>query len=448
MPLKPQPFTAPPSAAQAGQTPSQPTGPRIVIIGGGFAGANLARTLERYLPQAQITLLSSENYITYNPLLPEVVGASVLPSHVVAPLRQMVKRTQVRTVQVTRIDLAQREVYYQDEEPGVFHYDHVVLAYGCKANLQLVPGMEKHALPLKTLGDALFLRNRIIARLEQAELSQDPAMRAWLTTFVVVGGGFSGVEVAGEINDFLHTCQRFYHCLARHARVIMVHGGAHLLPELPERLGLFTDNIMQRRNVELHLLARTASVDERGVLLEDGQRIDAGTVICTIGTRPNSLSDDLPLAKERGRIKAAADMSVPGHPGVWALGDCAAVMNAYDEKMSPPTAQFAITQAKQLALNIARQVRGEVTRPFHYRPKGMMSAVGHNRAVAQVFGIGISGFIAWLLWRGYYLLNVPTFSRKARLYLEWNWAMFFPPDTVHLRFTRTERPSVTQEAAD
>lgn len=421
--------------------------PRVVIVGGGFGGASVARALERRLPKAEIVLLSKENYITYNPLLPEVVGASILPSHVVAPLRQMVRRTHVRTVHVTDVDLAAREVRYLGDGPGAFGYDQLVLAYGASANLELVPGMGKYALPLKTLGDALFLRNRIIARLEQAELTHDPDMRAWLTTFVVVGGGFSGVEVAGEINDFIHACRRYYHCLARHARVIMIHSGAHLLPELPEKLGRITATIMRRRNVELYLSARTAAVDDRGVVLADGERIATGTVICTIGSRPNSLSYALPVAKERGRIKTDADMALPGWPGVWALGDCAAVTNAHDASICPPTAQLALSQARQLAHNIARAAQGEATRPFRYRPKGVMSAVGHNRAVAKVFGVNLSGFVAWLLWRGYYLMHVPTLARKARLYLEWSWAMFFPPDTVHLRFTRTERTRTQRTSA-
>ncbi len=417
----------------------QPSQPRLLIVGGGFAGATLTRALERRLPQADITLLSQENYITYSPLLPEVVGASILPSHVVAPLRQMVRHARVRTVRVTRIDLAAKQVHYGGKECGVFDYDHLVLAYGTQANLELTPGMARHALPLKTVGDALYLRNRIIARLEQAELADNAATREWLTTFVVVGGGFSGVEVAGEINDFLRASRAYYACLERQPRVVLIHSGKYLLPELPEKQGRYAERALRRRGVEVRLNLRTAQVDDRGILLSNAEQIAAGTVICTIGTRANTLTDGLPVETLRGRIVTHPDMSVPGYPGVWALGDCAAVPNARDGALSSPTAQFALRQARQLADNLKRSLQQRATRPFNFKPKGVMSAIGHNRAVASVYGVALSGFPAWLLWRGFYLINVPTLARKARLYLEWNWAMFFPPDTSHLRFTRTSR---------
>jgi NADH dehydrogenase len=426
------------SASETTAYPAQ----RVLIIGGGFAGATLTRALERRVPHAYITLLSQENYITYSPLLAEVVGASILPSHVVAPLRQMVRHARVRTVQVSRIDLVAKQVHYQGEDCGLFEYDHLVLAYGNQANLTLTPGMARHALPLKTVGDALFLRNRIIARLERAELADDDALRAWLTTFVVIGGGFSGVEVAGEISDFLHASRAYYGCLRHKPRVVLIHSGKHLLPELPETLGRYSESALLKRGVEIYLNMRTQVVDERGVLLNNGEQILAGSVICTIGTRANTLTDGLPVETLRGRIVTQADMSVPGYPGVWALGDCAAVPNAHDSAISSPTAQFALRQAHQLAANLALSLQQRATRSFDFKPKGVMSAIGHNRAVASVFGVNMVGFPAWLLWRGFYLLNVPTLARKARLFLEWNWAMFFPPDTSHLRFTRTERQDV------
>jgi NADH dehydrogenase len=419
----------------------------IVIVGGGFAGAKLAACLERRLPDGwSVTLLSRDNFITYNPLLPEVVGASLLPGHVIAPLRQVATRSRVYMVQVTDIDLAERTVRYLGEGSGEIRFDELVLACGQGANLALVKGMARYALPLKTLGDSLFMRNRAIVRLEQAELQPDPATRRWLTSFVVIGGGFSGVEVAGGLADFLRASKRYYKSIGD-VRVQLVHSGDRLLPELSPSLGRFAERKMREQGIDVRLNARCVRVDDRGITLADGDVLAAGTVICTIGTAPNPLVADLPLAKVRGRLEVASDMSVPGAQGVWAIGDCAAVPNARDGSVSPPTAQFAERQARQLASNIVRKLRGERTRPFSYKPIGQLSAIGHNKAVAEILGMKLAGFVAWLMWRGAYLLKIPTLGRKARLFLEWNWAMFFPPDIAHLGYARTRRttPRSTEE---
>jgi NADH:quinone reductase (non-electrogenic) len=415
----------------------------IVIVGGGFAGIELARRLERRLPACwQTTLLSQDNFVTYNPLLPEVVGASVLPGHVVAPLRQMVKRARVRMVTVSEIDLADKTVSYLGEGAGVMHYDQLVLACGQQANLA------RYALPLKTLGDALFLRNRVVSRLEHAELQPNAELRRWLLTFVVIGGGFSGVEVAGELVDFLRASIRFYpNIRMEDIKVVLVHGTDRLLPELTASLSDYALRQMQMDGLDIRLHARVVNIDDGGVELGDGMRIRAGTVVCTIGTKANALLNDIGLPMERGRIATAADMSVPQFPGVWAIGDCAAVPNAYDQRTAPPTAQFAVRQARQVAANICAKLRDEPTKPFSYRPMGQLSSVGHNRAVAELFGLRVSGFVAWLIWRGVYLLKVPTLARKVRLFLEWNWAMFFPPDLSHFSYRLTPRHVTAASAA-
>lgn len=413
----------------------------LVIIGGGFAGMKAAQALEHTLPPDWVlTLVSQENFITFNPLLPEVVGASILPGHVIAPHRQMVHCSHVCMAQVTGIDPGTRTIHYLGEGTGTMQYDQLVLAVGTNANLDIVKGMASYALPLKTLGDALFLRNRVIARLEQAELQPDRAARRWLTTFVVVGGGFSGVETAGELVDFLHASLRFYKRLSREdVRIVLLHSGEHLVPEMSPSLGAFALKKMRRLGVDVRLNARAMRVTDRDVHLGDGEIIEAGTVVCTIGTQPNPLLEQIPAMKNRGRLVVNPDFSVPGVEGVWAAGDCAAVVNGLDGKVAPPTAQFAEAQAKQLAANIVAKLAGRDTRPFRYRPKGQLASIGHNKAVAEIFGVKLSGFIAWLMWRGLYLLRIPTFARKSRLFLEWNWAMFFPPDIAHLGYRRTQR---------
>jgi len=288
----------------------------------------------------------------------------------------------------------------------------------------------------------LFLRNRIIARLEQAELQPDPEHRRWLTSFIVVGGGFSGVETSGELVDFLYASLKYYKRIRREElRIVLLHSGDRLLPELSASLGEFTLRKMRSRGVDVRLGTRAVCVTDRHVELESGEIIAGGTVICTIGTQPNSLLDSIPAVKNRGRLVVNPDMSVPGVDGLWAAGDCAAVINSLDGKVCPPTAQFAEAQAAQLAANILSRLAGEPTKAFRYRPKGQLSSIGHNNAVAEVLGLKLSGFIAWLMWRGLYLLRIPTLARKTRLFLEWNWAMFFPPDISHLGYRRTLRRS-------
>jgi NADH dehydrogenase len=413
----------------------------LVVVGGGFAGLKVTQALEHTLPpEWTLTLISQDNFITFNPLLPEVVGASILPGHVVSPHRLMIHCSHVCMAQVTQIDTANQIVHYLGEGAGTMRYDQLVLACGTNANLDIIKGMGNYALPLKTLGDALFLRNRIIARLEQAELQPDAEHRRWLMSFVIVGGGFSGVETAGELADFLRASLRYYKRIrAQELRIVLLHSGERLLPELSASLGAFTLRKMRTQDVEVRLNARAVNVTDRAVHLEAGDIIEAGTVICTIGTQPNDLLAQIPAPKARGRLMVNPDMSVPEAKGVWAAGDCAGIVNEVDGNVCPATAQFADAQAKQLAANIVLKLKGAQTRPFRYRPKGQLSSIGHNKAVAEIMGLKLSGFIAWLLWRGLYLLRIPTMARKTRLFLEWNWAMFFPPDISHLGYRRSAR---------
>ncbi len=411
----------------------------LVIIGGGFAGTKLVTEIEKSLPpEWNIYLLSKTNFVTYNPLLPEVVGASVLPGHVQAPIRLMVGRTRVRMVTVDRVDLEQKKVIYHNNEPGELAFHHLVFACGLAANTAMIEGLDRFSLPLKTVGDALYIRNAIVERLEQATIHPDPERRKVLTTFIIIGGGFSGVEVAGEMEDFLASAQRYYKNVSlKDCRIILLHSGDCLLPELPRELGKKVEQIFSKRSIDVRLNTRASKVEQEKVILSDGQTIEGATIICTIGTVPHQLCQNDALPLERGRILTAPDMSVQYLAGVWALGDCALVPNAYDGQLSPQTAQFADRQAGALAKNIVSRLSGNPTKPFSYKPAGLLASIGHNKAVAQVYGIQISGFVAFLMWRFIYLLKVPTFSRKARIFLEWSWAIFFPPDISHLGFKRT-----------
>ena len=415
----------------------------IVIVGGGFAGTTLASALERRLPPGhRIVLVSEESYTTFNPMLAEVVGASVFPEHVVAPIRQMLgnaRSSQFIMGRVTDVDVEQRFVTMSTlAGPQQIDFEHLVLAFGTRANLDLVPGMATHALPLKLVGDAMFIRNRVLQRIARIELEADPVVRRRLGHFIVIGGGFSGVEVAGELADFLRGALRFYPRVQREElRVTLLQDADRLLLELPESLGRAAARSLEARKVEVRLGTRAARVNASGVTLTDDRVLDGDTVICTVGTKPNPLVERLGLALQRGRIETDRDLSVRGTLGVWAIGDCALVHNGMSRTIAPPTAQFAVAEAHALAHNIAARAAGRPTRAFSHVSKGMMATTGHLKGVAQLYGLRLTGLPAWLLWRAYYLSRMPTLGRKVRIWVEWSWSMFFAADITHLRFTRT-----------
>jgi len=409
--------------------------PSIVIVGGGFAGTTAARELQRRLPRgASLTLVSEESYTTFNPMLPEAVGAAIFPEQAVAPIRAMlVPATRFVMGTVESIRTKERTLSCDTlAGPRTLAYDHLVLAFGSRARLDLVPGMAEHALPLKTVGDALHIRNVVLRRAARIELESDPALRRRLGRFIVIGGGFSGVEVAGSLADCLAGIRRYYPRIAAgELGITLLQDIDRLLPELPPRLGQAALRSLASRGVNVLTGARAGEVFENGVHLADGRLIEGCTVVCTIGTRPNALVEGLDVPKDRGRIAVAPDLSVPGHEGLWAIGDCALVPN--NGGFAPPTAQFAVQEAKHLALNILNQER----RPFRHRSRGMMASVGHLKGVAEVLGVPLSGLAAWLVWRAYYLSRMPTLGRKLRIFVEWTWGMFFPTDITHLRFTRS-----------
>ena len=415
-------------------------GPHIVIAGGGFAGTTLVRTLQRRLPrEAALTLISEESYTTFNPMLPEAVGAALFPEQTVAPIRAMLApRTRFVMGRISKVNTRAKALTCETLAGArIFTYSELVLALGSRARLDLVPGMAEHALPLKTVGDALHIRNTVLRRAATIELEDDPLVRRRLGRFIVIGGGFSGVEVAGQLADCLAGIRRYYP-RAGAFDVVLLQDIERLLPELPPALGSAAARSLASRRVDVKLGARASEVTAMGVRLADGSFLDAGTVICTIGTRPNHLIEGLKLPMERGRIVVERDMSVPGTAGLWALGDCALVPNAHDGSFAPPTAQFAVREAQTLARNVLARLQGRPTSAFRHRSLGAMATIGHLKGVAQVLGVPLTGIAAWFLWRAYYLSQMPTLGRKVRIFVEWTWGMFFRVDITHLRFTRSE----------
>jgi len=412
---------------------------RIVIVGGGFAGANLSHLLQKKADAFEITLVSEESYTTFNPMLAEVVGATVFPEHVVAPLRERTRRAQFVMGTVGRIGFERKRLYCDTLKGEVgIDYDELVLAYGNRARVDLIPGMAEHAVVLKTVGDAMHIRNLVLRRLALIELESDAQLRRCLGHFVVVGGGFSGVEVAGAIADSLREIRRYYPRVnADELKVTILQNGDRLLPELPDCLGEAAKKSLLKRGVDVLTMTGAKAVSAKSIQLDGERTLDTCTTICTIGTMPNALTSRLTgLACERGRIVTQPDLSVAGVHGVWAIGDCALIRNG-DDGLAPPTAQFAVAEAKHLAKNLLARVHGRPTQPFAHRSRGSMATVGHLKGVAQIFGIRMAGLPAWLLWRAYYLSQMPTFGRKLRIFVEWTWGMFFPPDITHFRFTRS-----------
>jgi NADH dehydrogenase len=419
---------------------------KIVIIGGGFAASKCARTLRKELARdtCSIALFSKENHMVFHPLLADVAGASIHPDSAAATLRQMLPGVECRTESIDRIDISSAQIEYQNDRGQLEHehYDHLVIACGAESNLGMIPGMSYHAFPFKTMRDAVLLRAHIIQQLEKAEACDSSERRKFYLSFVIIGGGFSGVELAGEVNDLIRGSTRFYHNFNQdEIRITLVHSGSQVLPEVSPSLRDFALRKMKQVGLEVLLDTKAAAATPEGVGLQDGRMISAATVVCTIGTTPDRIVDQLDVRKERGRIVTDADMRVAGLQNVWAVGDCAYIQNAFNNEPSPPTGQFAEREGRQAAANIARVLRGEPTRPFYFKPLGQLCSIGGHRAVAEMFGFRISGFVAWFLWRGVYLLKLPSWSRRIKVGFDWFWDLLFPRDLGTLR-TDHSRPGV------
>jgi NADH dehydrogenase len=356
----------------------------------------------------------------------------------------MLTGVRCRTETVRNIDLARQVVEFDahDGHTGTLPYDHIVIGCGRSVNLGSVPGMADHSFPLKSVGDAMALRAHVIEQLENAEVSSDETQRRWYLSFVVVGGGFSGVEVAGEINDLVRHSRRFYPNISPgDISVTLVHSGDHILPELSMDLRTFAEHEMRKAGITIVLNARVSAATAEGVHLKDERRLRGATIVCTVGTGVPLLVERLNSAKDRGALVTQPDMRLPGYEHAWAIGDCARIVNAHGGELCPPTGQFAERQGRQVAENIVRVMRHQPTRPFAYTPLGVFCAIGGKNAVAEILGRRISGFGAWFLWRSVYLFKLPSWSRRVKVGADWAWDLLFPRDLVNLKTDPTERVS-------
>jgi len=351
--------------------------------------------------------------------------------------------------EVEAIDLEARQVVIShggDAHRHALEYDHLVIALGAITNFYHLPGVEEHALTMKSLGDAIALRNRLIQCLEEAD-PECCRVKTPLLTFVVAGGGFAGVETVAAVNDFVREALRFYpHLTEAQLRVVLVHDGPVILPELGERLGTYAQRKLTERKVEIRVNTKIAGMSAAGVTLGDGTTIPAKTLVWTAGTTPNPLLGTLACPKERGRVVANASLEVPGWSGVWALGDCAVIPDPHTGKPYPPTAQHALRQGWVLAENILAAIGGGQKRAFVFKTIGLLAAIGKRTGVAQILGVNFSGFVAWWLWRTIYLSKLPRLEKKVRVALDWLLDLVFSKDLVkfHTRHAPTMSRAETE----
>ncbi len=414
---------------------------RIVIVGGGFGGVYTAMALEKELrrqPDLNVTLINRANYFLYFPLLPEVLSGGVEPRHVVVPLRTLFHRVRVIEADVRSVDLDRHELLaHRDGLQEFLPYDHLVLATGAEANLAAFPGIEPVAFPFKSAEDAIALHNQIVDCFEAAEFALEAATRRALLTFVVVGGGSTGVECLGEIEAYVNGIMRYYPRLDRHdVRFVLVELADHLINEVGPDLGAYAAKELAGRGIELHLGVSVQHASSEQVTLSDGTVIPTHTLVWTIGTTPGALVKSLDLPKtSKGYLQTEATMAISGHDGVWAIGDCAKIPSP-DGTPYPPTAQHAVREARRLASNLVASLDGRPLAPYVHHTKGTFVSIGNQRGVAMIGKRPVRGFLAWVMWRAVHFMLLPGMDRKARVMVDWLFSRRHRKDIVQLGLRR------------
>jgi NADH dehydrogenase len=428
---------------------------KVLILGGGFAGLYAAMRLDRTLARrsdVEVTLVNRENFFLFTPMLHEVAASDLDITHIVNPIRKLLRRVKFFHGEVESIHLSAKRVslfHGPNRHKHELTYDYLVIALGSTTNFFNLPGLEECGLTMKSLGDAIHLRNRLIDLLEEADFECAFRERSDLLTVVVAGGGFAGVETIAAVNDFLRDAAKYYpHLDNNYIRTVLVHPGPFILPELGPQLGDYAQRKLAERRVEIRVNTKVTATSERGIELSDGTAIEAKTLVWTAGTSPNPILASLPCEKDRGRLAVNEYMEVPGWPGVWALGDCAVVPDPRTRRPYPPTAQHAMRQGRTVAKNVEAAILGGSRKPFVFSTIGLLAAIGRRTGVAQILGVNFSGFIAWFLWRSIYLSKLPRLEKKLRVALDWSLDLFFSKDLVHfmiLRAPTISRPEVERD---
>jgi NADH dehydrogenase len=428
---------------------------RIVIAGGGFGGFYAARALERIptVRGARVTLVNDANFMLYTPLLPGAAGATLDPRHVVVALRSQLHRTDLIIGAVTGLDGERRVLGVRrvDGEGLELAYDHLLVSLGSISRMLPISGLAEHAIGLKSLSDATALRNRVLTCFDIAESLEDPSVRAEYLSFVFVGAGYAGLEGLAELQDFAAQAIALYpRCRAEGMRWVLVEARDRIMAEVPPSLSSFAARELLGRGIEIKTNTTLSSLTTNRANLSDGEQIAARTLVWTAGVQPAPVVSSLGLPLDpTGRILADREMRVSGHPGVWAIGDCAAVPDpAHPGQPCPPTAQHAIRQGRLVAHNIAATLQGQRLRPFRYRTTGVVAELGHNKAVAITLGVRWRGLPAWLIARTYHLLLMPGLGRKLRLLVDWNVALLFGRDASSPGRLGTPTPLQSPDSAE
>jgi NADH dehydrogenase len=429
---------------------------RIVVLGGGFGGVSAAQELARQLRKEhrlagasgskghdaiEVLLLNRDNYFVFQPLLADIISGTIETTHVVVPLRRMLPGCGVEVGYVDGIAVEAKTVQLRRRLSGqviAVHYDALIIALGGVTDLAAVPGMAEHGVGVRTLGDAFYLRNRALDMLEEARIESDAERRERLLTFVVVGGGSTGVEVAAELRDLVDLAARSFQDVHLEPRVVLVHSRPIVLSELGERLGRYATKKLRQSGVDLQLRRRVARVEVDRVELDDGTTIPTATVVSTVGNAPNPALASIPAARDgRGWLTPDATFALSGVESVWALGDCASIIDPKTDRPMPATAQHAVREGPLAARNVLAALDGRPQTPFAYGQLGMLVSVGRFKAVGDLLGVKVSGLLGWFLWRGYYLLRLPTLDRRIRVAIDWTLDLILKHDIVEIGVRRT-----------
>jgi NADH dehydrogenase len=444
---------------------------QVVILGGGFAGVEAARYLDRTAakrPDVEVTLVSRDNFTLFTPMLDEVAAGDLEVTHICNPLRKLLRRVIILTGDVKSIDLAARRVTLSYGVSGLTRdlpFDHLVLALGSETNYMGIPGVAEHAFGIKSIGDAVMLRAGVIALLEAASVEPDPVRQKRMLTFVVAGGGFAGVETVGAINDLAREILKHYGKVdPREVRVVLIHPGAVILPELGEPLGLYAQEKLRKRQVEIKLGTKVTAYADGSVHCSDGDKIPAYTLVWAGGVSPSPILKDTPFELQKGRVVVDSTLEVPRFPGVWAVGDCAAIPDPISKTPYPPTAQHALREGRTVGKNINARLNRQESKPFVYKAPGQLATIGRRTGVARIFGVKFSGIVGWALWRSVYLMKLPRLEKKLRVGLQWTLDLPFERDIgqyVTLRdidslnrlldtarqYDRSQAPEISAEAS-